>query len=343
MTVKTDTTNTGVSEEVSDNLEINGEQEIGEELEIKPRLATIDRLNYMEQIALSAMEKEGPLEETDPLKEEHTVPETLEGDETIIDPSADEDELIVDGAKIKAKKSDIYEAGKRAMQKESAADKRLKEAAELKKELEEALKKAKSEPEHKPSVSTDASDAPDSEDELEIDADAIESIQMGSIDEAKTAIASILKKALAATRKAPTDVTGAVEAALRQRDEAQKAMMYEQIREKVKLPPDQGGFADLVEDKDLYSLYSNEVARQLAAGKPDVWETYELAGKAVRDKWINKTPAVPTEKVERKKGLVSVKAATGKQIKTTEETPMTEEEFRAQALAELRRSRGQGY
>lgn len=48
----------------------------------------------------------------------------------------EEDELKVDGQSVKRRRAEIYEAGKKALQKESAADKRLEEASRLLREAQ---------------------------------------------------------------------------------------------------------------------------------------------------------------------------------------------------------------
>lgn len=48
----------------------------------------------------------------------------------------EEDELKVDGQSVKRKRAEIYEAGKKALQKESAADRRLEEASRLLREAQ---------------------------------------------------------------------------------------------------------------------------------------------------------------------------------------------------------------
>jgi hypothetical protein len=62
------------------------------------------------------------------------------------EPPADDETIVVDGREQKVSKDKIYEAGRRALQKESAADKRLEEATRLFKEAQRQIESLKANP-----------------------------------------------------------------------------------------------------------------------------------------------------------------------------------------------------
>lgn len=78
-------------------------------------------------------------------KEADSVPEVKEPD-PVPEPVSDDETIVVDGREQKVAKEKIYEAGRRALQKESAADKRLEEATRLFKEAQRQIDALKTGP-----------------------------------------------------------------------------------------------------------------------------------------------------------------------------------------------------
>jgi hypothetical protein len=110
---------------------------------------TNPRNQAMAEIARNAhAEVEGDLqsfnEDTGEVIEAEKKEEVEERQEEAKEPPIEEETLIVDGKEIKVTKDKIIEAGKRTLQKESAADRRLQEATEMLRLAEERLRQTDS-------------------------------------------------------------------------------------------------------------------------------------------------------------------------------------------------------
>src|SRR4030042_4545194 len=141
--MKKDATQQGVSqeEELKDTDEFDdGDQIADDDDDDKLNPYTEGRLKTLNAIGDNANKKrisEGELEDVDEFDEDAPPEKEPVAEPQKKEPIVDEDpeeEIIVDGEKQKVRKSKIFDAGKRALQKEPAADKSLQEASKLKAE-----------------------------------------------------------------------------------------------------------------------------------------------------------------------------------------------------------------
>lgn len=284
---------------------------------------------------------------------------------------ADEIELVVDGAKVKKTKAEILEIGRKAAQKEIAADRRLEEAARIKREADEYAARVRAQPpagtpeppvpggETPPAAPSDHDTAIKAARKAMIeanqygDAEDIERAQVAYEDAILAKAAAVAKPSQAAPQLDPR--------AFREQ------LKRDEIAERFTGAIEQGGFADVWEDPDLRNMVLAEVDRALVKGAKDTdWATYENAGKKVRawrDFQANyagdgappappavpapggkRTPAVdPTlaSRADKKRQLPSVPTASGKAA--VEDSTPTEEPDRASVIASMARARpGQG-
>lgn len=288
---KKDATDKGVSEEVEGDAPEKEIEKIVDEEKIEETITGTGHSEALEAIAENVKKehhKEAGIEEDEPKEESEEEGEEKLGDEKEEPESEKEEdseeieekptedeqvvELVVDGEKKEVPLSEIVDAGKRTLQKESAADKRLEEATKLLKEAKET-QQPKEEIEEK-------------EEEPKEDAEAriertrqklAEAIQYGDEEE----IAKAQKEHDLALR---SDVR-------RYEDGGDTSDISEKIREEIKAetvrnrlnePKDQGGFKDLLEDARAKQLFISEIDKALDSGLPNEWETYRTAGEEIR-------------------------------------------------------------
>lgn len=294
-------------------------------------------------------EEDEVLKDDKPTKpEKKKAPEKKEKPEQTPAPTDEEDELIIDGTKQKVPKSKIYDTGKRALQKELAADKKLEEAGRRAQEIvtaaqqeAENIKKGKTRPSEgdKPS---DADERTAALDDPELDKKLsgwVSKIQYGSEDEGKEALKEILTQGRgnSATPVKEDDVVEKVE----------RRLVLKGIRQKFETE-----FKDLIEDPELYEITRARVNKALSSGQPNTWETYEVAGQAVREKFVRHETVVgdpekkPEDKPinleqrrEKKRSIDSLKPASART--TEQEAPVTNPDVSA-TIAQIRKSRHQG-
>jgi hypothetical protein len=245
---------------------------------------------------------------------------------------------VIDGHEQEVPRSKIFDAGKRALQKELAADKRLEEATRLLKEAKETSTANKGKP-PEPGAAPEKSPAKTDADKEQL-RDALQAIRYGSDEEAEAAFGKVVKSP---AEKAPdlNEVLHQVEVRTAAKD----------VITRFAKPPEEGGFSDIHNDPYLRHLAALRVDELIREGKSAIdWNTYDEAGKFVRERFGNKASSAPSEdpnkdlakKSERKKGIDNVTSAAGRApLPKTEDatTPKTPSEV----IAAIKKARvGQG-
>lgn len=290
-------------------------------------------------------------EEDEVLKDDKPKPDKKkapEKKEKPPEPTDEEDELIIDGAKQKVTKSKIYDTGKRALQKELAADKKLEEAGRRAQEIvtaaqqeAENIRTGKTRPSEgdKPSDADERTatlDDPDFDKKL---SGWVSKIQYGSEDEGKQALKEILMQGRGSTAT-PVKEDDVI-------DKVERRLFLKGIRQRF-----DADFKDLMEDPELFEITRSRVNKALQSGEPNTWETYEAVGQAVREKFVRHETVVdepekkPGDKPinleqrrEKKRSLDSLKTASART--TEQEAPVTNPDVSA-TIAQIRKSRHQG-
>ena len=177
---------------------------------------------------------EEPEEEQPEEKAEEQVEEKAEEQE-----EPDEFEtLIVDGQEQKVGKDKIYDAGRRTLQKEAAADKRLAEASEKLRQAEQELARARQLP--REDADTALSDSPDVK-------AAARAVLDGDFDEVESALSQIVKAVKQPTLN-PSDISAQIK----------DTIAIEQAMELFEKDPKDGGYGDLYENKRLRQMVLDE-------------------------------------------------------------------------------------
>ena len=339
MTDATQTENKGVSEDE------------GKELIADIRKSTNeDRMASVNELAEAAKAKRNEeLGETTQINEdqeedEETVDKSDESQEDAskndekLDNQEEMDILKVDGKEQSVEKSKIYEAGKRALQKDFTADTRLEEATRI-------LREAKATAE---SASRPAASQPSSQDVDDTSPDFGElakTLVDGDVDEVAKALGKLMgtgrqdKLATQAVNMQPNDVYGMVEGAL----QVQQAM------EAFKKPAEDGGYGDLWKDEKTRQMVLDREA-DLAkedTPKPPI-ERLEIAAGEVRQ-WRNDLIEASGGKVVdfqdraslKEKAASTPSSAGATRKEQTESRPKTEAEKRKETLQKMSRARGQ--
>jgi len=311
-----------------------------------------ERMNSVEELAQAARERREAelIEQGQTVETTNTTEETQETDDKpqenepetqkdteILEKDDDTDILKVDGKDQKIEKSKIYEAGKRALQKDFAADHRLEEATKI---LREA--KATAESNLKSSASQPSSQDVDDTAQYE---QLAQTLKDGDVDEVAKAIGTIMgtgrqeKLATQAVNMQPNDVYGMVEGALQVKD----------AMDTFKRDPDSGGYGDLWKDEKTRQMVldkESELAKREEPGTP--MERLETAASEVRQ-WRNDLIESSGGKVvdfkdrnSKKSQAESTPSSAGStRQEQTEQRPKTEAEKRKETLAKMSRSRGQ--
>lgn len=242
------------------------------------------------------------------------------------------EKLVIDGQEQEVPLSKILDAGKRALQKNLAADKRLEEATKLLRRAEEVASQVP------PGKGTQTADPPKSDADKTQLRELLKAIRYGSDEEAEVAFEKAVGGAGSAKGPDVDEILTTVETRL-----AAKTILSQ-----FSAAPEQGGFADIDGDEDLKMLAARKVDELIRAGKsPLDWSTYEEAGNYVRGKFGKPTASTPPgnglhQKAARKTGIDNVQSAGGRVPKTP--TPDDDQpKSVSDVIRDMKRSRvGQG-
>lgn len=243
-------------------------------------------------------EPPGTVETKPPESGKKTEPKPAAPAAPAIPPTDTEEiELVIDGEKVKKTKAEILEIGRKAAQKEMAADRRLEEAARIKREAEAELARSRSAATRTPQTEPDTPPATPPAAAVDYDKAVAEKRKalreaMNYGDEADQETAQVeYEKALRDQFNAGRQPANAKDReylddindirVLTKNVKAQLAR--ESIVDRFTAPETDGGFADIWGDPALQAQVMQEVNRSIEAGANDLdWKTYESAGKKVR-------------------------------------------------------------
>lgn len=277
-------------------------------------------------------EPEAAEEDTGDVQEEEEAPESGE-----VDVKAEEDEedtLIIDGQQTKKSKKEIYEAGKRALQKDLSADKRLEEATRLLREAQSTVQ-AQLSAQDAQAGARNLQPVPTGDQKKRIQ-DLYEKLRYGSDEEGTDAL---------------TEVLGGRTATPQLNDILYNVGLYlerDRIRHAFMTPPDEGGYADiypteqggLCEDPEVWDYFDFRVNKALQSGSPNELATYRKAAEAVRQRFAMKadTPKASLEEKKAKKREIDVVKGVKKKAPPVE---VEKEETHEDILRWHRKNRGQ--
>ena len=247
----------------------------------------------------------------------------------------EEIELIVNGKPIKVRRSQVLDAGVRAMQKDSAADLKLELASRLLKEAEERAGKQPPAYAGAPPPSRDSQPAV----QEKSDSDLAELIQYGTKEQAASAISEIRRR-----DKGSVNQEG-LEALITQRlPEAVSAQLafHEAVRTA------RSEYADIFADPHLTTLFhvQEHQARQAGDVKPHA-ELYKTIGDGIRSHFKLKAPTPNTgptlaDKKDAKAAAPSLPRTASARIDPRTEVVKTREQARDDTLEKMAKARGQG-
>lgn len=267
------------------------------------------------------------------------------------DPLKDKTEkIVVRGKTEEVPLSKVIDAGKRTLQKESAADEYLKETKTIlhdMKTLRDELKKPPKKDEPESDATKDLSDE-----------DLLGAIRYGN-DE--TGLAAI--KALRGRNSesfTPEEVGELIDNKLQEREKDKlsdhEADTKKKINEFLYRPVDKGGFADLMKNEILFNQTKFRVEQLVASGKgsyEDI-ETYKEAGNWVREFVLGERPAEKSDDnnnqgdLEKKKNLKrekdNIKPASGEAARTdkSDDVVVSLEKSRKDTIQEMIKDRQAG-
>lgn len=227
-------------------------------------------------------------------------PQENEGATGDADDDAEYETLIVNGEETRVAKDKILDHGRRSMQKELSADKKLQEASELLKNLQrEQQIIADMRYQESRRGSDGKADEPDPI-KLQLDVAKgrmtsaqqryVETTVSGSTEDQTRAL-NDLNRAMMDVFKLENTQQGSSKEELEQyfqeqmgiRDQQSEEARHASILKSLERPPEDGGYQDLLADRMKYVLFNEEVNKRLAGDEPDVLETYVAAGDAVRE------------------------------------------------------------
>lgn len=299
-----------------------------------PRLE--ERNNYVEQLAARAeaeilSQGDEPQPETDEAAPAAAAPAEAEPKAAAV--PAKTRKIKVDGEEQDVPEDKIIDAGVRALQKESAADRRLQEATEKLTRAEKLLAAAEKSPDA-PKPESPPSGSPDA------DVEALaKAIQFGTEDEVKAAVKTMLNRQGSGRSDAipnPEEVVAVVE---------------QRLEFKSALNKFQSDFKDVWDDPYLRKLAFDEddrLQKEIIAGNREPMnylERFAEAGKAVRE-WrdrISKSNGAPkvdigADKRDRKAAAGSIPSAGGRAAPApATAAPATPTDI----VREMRQARGQ--
>lgn len=268
-------------------------------------------------------------------------PEEIEEPEvkTEIEPEKQEEEkrkIKVDGEEREVPLSKILDAGIRAIQKESTADKRLEEATRL---LREAAEKAQ------PSSDVAAKQPEEDTEYREFVKKTVDALQYGDDTQVEAAVKSLESRILEKAKSGAPQVNIAEEVRVQlalSNIHAELAKPYNPDNE------DSGGCPDLLGNPILRQAVKDRVDKKMQQGMNglDV-STYKEAAKEIRSEFrtifnvkpVNKPGEIvdKEKRVERKRQITSVNVAAGK----VETKPPDKKQTPSEIVEELAKKRGQ--
>ena len=249
------------------------------------------------------------------------------------------DTLIVDGQEQKVDRDKIYDAGKRTLQKESAADKRLAEATEMLRKAEETMARAQ-----KPLPDKDEDTPALSDPDVKTIA---KQLVDGDVDDVEEAISKLIQGRQQSTPNiSETDIRAAVSDQLA----VAKAM------ETFKTPVETGGYGDLYENPTLQKMVFDKEAElakhdQSVGAYRSPMERLKEAAESVRSFRDELTGTKPASKPEGFEDLQTKKqqaestpeasVTRGKRTGASETKPLTAAQKQAKRVNDMARARGQ--
>lgn len=249
--------------------------------------------------------------------------------------------LIVDGEEVEFDEDTIIQKGISTLQKETAADKRLKEAADARKEARELLAAIKglaptSPPDDGQNSNLDGGVAKTSESDISLNVDSIsKAIAEGDEAEVQEAVKQLLtaSKHEASTIN-PDDIAALVE----------DKLAFGEAKKLLDLPESEGGFSDLYGNEDYRDLFIAEEVR-LSTAEPDLSyvDRFNKAAGKIRKLFKSPEPTPPVDKGAKDKdqlkddlGTSLTKSAAGDGSERKSQEPTTYQ----QKMAEARKLRG---
>ena len=267
-------------------------------------------------------------EDTEAPEEDTETEETEDvGD---VEPEETEESITLDadGKEINVPLSKIIDVGKRTLQKEITADKRLSEATEILKSVKAAHGTPDDETDLEPGEEPGEQPSVGQTEYL----DLAKSIQYGTEEEAAAAIAKLMQNGAN-----QDDISRVVVDTVKH---IEREKFVADIRSNIRKKPEEGGFSDLLAISPHMEYVIGEYTDPfLKDGEPNEWATYQKAGEKLR-KAIFKDHDSKREfkdKAEKKRSVKNVKGASKRESKPPEKKPETNSE----AIAAIAKARGQ--
>ena len=249
----------------------------------------------------------------------------------------DLDTLIVDGQTIHKPRKEVYETGRRALQKELAADRRLEEAQRLYNDALQAYQTGL------PRAGVSSQKAVSSEEKAKRIEEITSKLIDGDYDQVQTAVTELVEGRDNATPAPDMDQI---------MHGVGQYLEYEMERRSVvsafRTPPEQGGYADVVptelggqsDSPEVYDFLNWKIAQITQAGAPHSLSTYRKAAEITRKQFGLRDPGRPTlsDKRDKKREIDVVKGVRAK----TPVAPKQKEETHEDIIAWHRKQRGLG-
>jgi hypothetical protein len=305
--------------------EVNGETIQEDVKPVNPKLAMREAI--VQSVNAQRDEENGVeeevVEETTEVEEVEDVAEELEEsntqDQEVEESQQEEEELVtikVDGKEEQVPLSKIKDAGVRTFQKETAADKRLQEISEREKQLQAYTQQIIAN-QQQPQVQKDAS--PQIDPRIK---QWTEAIQFGTEEEAAGAIQQMMASGQSQAAPDINSVLSAVDAKLHTAE----------MDRFINSPPEQGGYADIVEDPMTKQMAASQIdarinARYQQTGQltPATREDYDVVLGGIREwkkQFQPKEQLVNTqERTNRKKQADNVNTSSARHQKQEEKEP----------------------
>lgn len=353
---KKDATQKGVSgeEEVKEEIketetidEVKEEKEEAVKLEEKKQgqlSAREEAINAIHDNLIKKYEEESGItheepDKNEPKTEEKTMAEKAVEDEVEEEKLEETVKLKIDGKEQDVPISKILDTGKRALQKQLAADTRLEEATKILKEAKDLIEKNNQRlPPKKDTEDIDSAQIKDAETSLDMK-ELVKAIQYGEEDEAAKALEKIVN--LRQSQAAPkVDV----------KSEVKQALLEEEVEKFINKPEKDGGFKELWEVPMIQRELISRVAEALKKGEPNNLGLYtKIAGEVkidlkklvgpTEEKEEPESKKLDTEKrIEKKRKIETISPASA--ILKTDKEPEKEPDA-SEIIAEIRKARGQ--